>query len=223
MTPAKYEAVLFDLDGTLVDTSPDMGGTINDMLTERGRAPIQLSTLRPLVSHGSRALVECAFGTRDSGQTNELIKEFLRVYGNRVARASHLFEGIDTLLDHLDRLGVRWGIVTNKPEGLSEALLRALQLWPRLAAHVGGDTLAVRKPDPQPLLHAASSMDVAADRCFYIGDAQRDIDAGNAAGMTTIAAGYGFLRMEDRPSEWGSDLVIESVDALCAHLLSQFR
>ena len=209
MTDAR--AVLFDLDGTLVDTAPDMGGALNDMLVTRQYPPLPAAELRRLVSHGSRALIEHGFGDDNEAATTRRIREFLEVYGQRVARESALFEHMDALLRSLESRGIPWGVVTNKPEGLSIALMDALTLRERSCVLIGGDTLSERKPHPLPLLHAAKLINVPANHCLYVGDALRDIRAGRSAGMTTIAAAYGYILEDDSAANWGADYLVNSI------------
>lgn len=206
-----FDAVLFDLDGTLVDTAPDMAGALNDMRTSRGEPELPFAELRPRVSHGSRALVERGFGDDDEALTQARIAEFLAVYATRVARETRLFDGMADLLAGLEARGITWGVVTNKPGDLSEALLKAIDLWPRMATHVAGDTLARRKPHPMPLLHAAKDIRIEPERCLYVGDAERDIAAGQAAGMTTLAVRYGYILPDDCATRWGADHVVDTV------------
>jgi len=214
VTRSAHVAVLFDLDGTLVDTAPDMAGTVNDMLERRSRPALSLHEMRPLVSNGSRALVEHAFGREDEAATQRRIGEFLEVYATRVARHSALFAGMDALLASLERQSIVWGVVTNKPEGLSRALMAGLALDQRAGVLIGGDTLAQRKPHPLPLLHAAQKIDAPAARCVYVGDAERDISAGRSAGMTTITAGYGYVPTDDSATSWGANFLVHTVEQL---------
>lgn len=207
-------AVLFDLDGTLVDTAPDMAGALNDLRRRRALDALPYATLRPLVSHGSRALVERGLAPADEAQMMASIEEFLDTYGRRVARESTLFEGMDALLIALEASAVPWGVVTNKPGALSAALMDQLALAQRCGVLIGGDTLRQRKPHPMPLLHAADALGVAANRCLYVGDAARDINAGRAAGMTTVAAAYGYILHDDRVDGWGADYIVHGVDEL---------
>ncbi|MFK7887263.1 MAG: phosphoglycolate phosphatase [Gammaproteobacteria bacterium] len=207
-------AVLFDLDGTLIDTAPDMAGAVNDMLTSRERPELPFAPLRTRVSHGSRALVDFAFEPQNEDDTQRYIREFLAVYEQRVSRSSNLFEGMAPFLATLEARGVHWGVVTNKPGGLSHSLLTDLRLLERMGVHIAGDTLAQRKPHPMPLLHAAKHIGVPANRCIYVGDAERDIVAGRSAGMTTIAAGYGYILEDDCASRWGADFLVDSVAQL---------
>lgn len=207
-------AVLFDLDGTLVDTAPDMAGAVNDMLALRNRPQLPFAPLRTRVSHGSRALVDFAFDPTDEASRQRYIGEFLSVYEQRVSRSSALFDGVADLLDALESRDVGWGVVTNKPGGLSHMLLTDLGLLDRMGVHIAGDTLAQRKPHPMPLLHAAKTIGVPANRCIYVGDAERDIAAGRHAGMTTIAVRYGYILEDDCATRWGADYLVDSVSEL---------
>ena len=214
-----YTAVLFDLDGTLVDTAPDMAGALNELRGRHALAALPYDELRPLVSHGSRALVQHGFDTRDEDRTLELVGQCLDGYAERVAQESTLFPGLHALLDALERADIVWGVVTNKPGRLSEALLEGLGLRRRTRTLVCGDTLTERKPHPMPLLHAAANIDVAAAECLYVGDAERDIVAGRAAGMRTIAAAYGYILPDDRVDDWRADYVVDDVSQLHRLLL----
>lgn len=178
-------AVLFDLDGTLLDSAPDMLATVNAMLEERGRAPIALAQLRPVVSKGARAMLAVAFAERDAVERDALVPEFLRRYEGLIGTQSQLFDGVDELLLRLERAGCIWGVVTNKPEYLARLILTQLGWEQRCAVLIGGDTLAERKPHPLPLLTAAERIGVAPAHCVYVGDDERDILAargGDAVG-----------------------------------------
>lgn len=223
MSALQAAAVLFDLDGTLVDTAPDMAGALNDLRAERGLDPLPYASLRPLVSHGSRALVDLGLAPQNDEQRAEDIAQFLTVYASRVARDSALFDGMAALLAALEAAAVPWGVVTNKPAHLSEALLEALALTARCAVLIGGDTLALRKPHPLPLVHAATHIGVPANACVYVGDAERDVRAGRAAGMTTMAAAWGYLQDDERPAEWGADFVVQDVATLHRLLVADGR
>lgn len=202
---SRIDTVLFDLDGTLVDTAPDMGHALNTLLQEYGRAPLEAAAIRPWVSHGSRGLIFLGFGEEPGGERFEEYKErFLALYESRVCAGSRLFEGMDEVIDDLDRRRSPWGIVTNKPHYLTRALLEALGLHQRAACVVSGDTIPQRKPDPAPLLHACRLLDRDPGGCVYVGDAQRDIEAGTRAGMATLVALFGYLGEHDRPVEWGA-------------------
>jgi phosphoglycolate phosphatase len=195
-------AVLFDLDGTLLDTAPDMVGALNELLAEYDRAPLPFAALRPYVSHGSYRLVRLGFEEAGDTEHEALRQRFLTLYGARVARATLPFDGIPEVLATLERAAIPWGIVTNKPGRLTDDLLAALNLDTRAACVVNGDTLPERKPHPMPLEHAARIIGVSAQACVYVGDAERDMVAANRAGMPGIVARYGYIPAEERADDW---------------------
>lgn len=207
-------AVLFDLDGTLVDTAPDMVGALNDLRGMHGLPALPYGEVRPFVTNGSRGLIGRGFDNPDEARTLALIEQFLDCYEKRVARESRLFPGMERVLDDLESAGIAWGVVTNKPTYLSEALLDCLELRRRSGTLVCGDTLSVRKPHPMPLLHAAAEIDAEADDCVYVGDAERDIQAGHAAGMVTIAAAWGYILPDDCVGRWRASFVADDAAAL---------
>ncbi len=202
------QAVLFDLDGTLVDTAPDLANTLNHLRREQGLPPLPYDTIRPQVSHGTAALLDLGFP--DDHQRERLRQPFLDHYRDNIAVETRLFPGIDELLQVLEQRLIPWGVVTNKPAELTDPLMTALALTERAACIISGDTIAYRKPHPGPLLHACEQIAVAASDCLYIGDAERDIRAGRAAGMTTLAALFGYLAEEDDPVSWHADAMISS-------------
>ena len=197
--------VLFDLDGTLLDSAPDMVATVNRMRVARGQAPMPLAELRPHVSKGSRAMSAAAFPELGGEVSSAMIREFLDTYEQELGRSSVLFDGVAELLDAIEADGARWGIITNKPEYLAKQVLPALGWDMRSAILLGGDSLAERKPHPLPLLHAAEQLGAAIDDCVYIGDDQRDIDAARAAGMRSVVALWGYRDPEESPDSWGAD------------------
>lgn len=201
-------AVLFDLDGTLLDSAPDMLATANAMLSDRGRAPITLQALRPVVSKGSRAMVSVAFPELGQAERDALVPEFLRRYEALIGQHAVLFDGIAGMLDALDAAGCVWGIVTNKPEYLARLIVPQLGWDSRCRVLIGGDTLAQRKPHPLPLLAAAERMGVASATCIYVGDDERDIIAANAAGMASVAALWGYRLDADDPLAWGAETMV---------------
>jgi N-acetyl-D-muramate 6-phosphate phosphatase len=202
-------AVLFDLDGTLLDSAPDMLATANAMLAERGRAAITLDVLRPVVSKGSRAMVAVAFPELEAEARDALIPEFLQRYEALIGRHAVLFDGVAGMLDALDAAGTAWGIVTNKPEYLARLIVPQLGWQQRCRVLIGGDTLSERKPHPLPLLEAARRMDIDPATCVYVGDDERDILAAIAAGMPSVAALWGYRLAEDTPLAWGADVMVE--------------
>ena len=205
------DLVLFDLDGTLADTAPDLAGAVNRMLKARGREPLPLADLRPVASHGARGLLGRAFGVAPVDEEFEALRqEFFREYEGALCVESSLFPAMNEALTELESRGVRWGIVTNKVARFTEPLVRALGLHKRAACVVSGDTAARPKPDPAPLLHALAATAIAADVALYVGDDLRDIQAGRAAGMRTVAVSYGYLGDGPHYAEWGADHVIHS-------------
>jgi 2-phosphoglycolate phosphatase len=203
-------AVLFDLDGTLADTAPDMAAALNRLLSARGRPALPLETIRPHVSHGGRALIRLGFGLEpDDAGFQPLRQKLLAYYRQDIARHTRLFPGVNDLLQGLEARGLPWGIVTNKPTWLTEPLLRRLGVGGRAACIVSGDTTAFSKPHPEPIHHACRLMDRDARNCWYVGDARRDIEAGRAAGSRTLVALFGYLGDGDHPETWGADGLIE--------------
>jgi phosphoglycolate phosphatase len=210
-----FAALLLDLDGTLLDTAPDMGGALNRLRVERGLEPLPFSRIRPVVSHGAARLVTLGFPDAAGEEFETLRLRFLEIYAQNLAAGTRLFPGFDPVLDEIERRGQPWGIVTNKPGWLTDPLLAVLGLDRRAGCVVSGDTLPERKPHPMPLLHAAGLLGVPPDRCVYVGDAQRDIQAGRAAGMTTVVASYGYLAADDDPESWGpAGIVSEPAELL---------
>ena len=206
--------VLFDLDGTLLDSAPDFVATLNRMLVERGEPVVALDALRPHVSKGARAMLAAGFPRLDPDAREAMIPGFLQVYQEELARHGEPFDGIETLLEAIEAAGSRWGIVTNKPEYLAVQLLPLLGWQRRCAVLVGGDTLPVRKPDPLPLLHAAQQLGLGADDCVYVGDDERDILAARAARMPSIAALWGYRLHDDDPATWQADVSAATPRAL---------
>ena len=203
------EAVLLDLDGTLIDTAPDLVSVLNTLLANRRLPPIPFAIGRNEVSNGALGLIRLGFGERESPDDTEALRqEFLEVYTQHLCVKSRLFNGLDDILTSLDEQGTGWGIVTNKPHAMTEPLLEALGLTHRPGCVVSGDRLPQRKPHPAPLKLGAEELGVPTERCVYVGDAPRDIDAGRAAGMATIAASYGYIRAGDDPHSWGASVVI---------------
>jgi N-acetyl-D-muramate 6-phosphate phosphatase len=192
------ELVLFDLDGTLMDTAPDMGNALNILRAEHNLAPLSADRIRPQVSHGAMGLLKLGFGIEpQDARFAEMRARYLDIYEQHLVDDTHLFHGMDKVLDSLEKQGLTWGIVTNKPGWLTEPLLEARGLKARAACVVSGDTVARRKPHPDPLLHAAGLCNKRADRGIYVGDAQRDVESAHAAGMLAVVAMYGYLGDED--------------------------
>jgi phosphoglycolate phosphatase len=201
-------AVLFDLDGTLLDTAPDMAAALNALRRLEGLEPLPFHALRPHVSHGAARLIRIGFDCESGERFEALRSRFLDLYRADLAVGTRPFEGIDGILRELERQGIAWGVVTNKPGWLTDPLMSALGLHERAGCIVSGDTLPERKPHPMPLLHAAKLLDTDPGDCIYVGDAERDIQAGRAAGMKTLVAGFGYLSGDDDPSSWLADAIL---------------
>lgn len=203
------QAVLFDLDGTLVDTAPDLVAVLNTVLHEAGRPPMSYAIARNEVSNGALGLLRLGFGlSADAPELEALRTRLLDVYLDKVCIYSKLFVDLQSFLSDQESVGGRWGIVTNKPQALTEPLLERLGISELPACVISGDRLPQRKPHPAPLLLAASELGLTPSQCVYVGDARRDIEAGQAAGMATITAAYGYIRAQDDPSLWGADAMI---------------
>jgi phosphoglycolate phosphatase len=202
--------VLFDLDGTFADTAPDLHFALNQVLISRGRAPLSFEQLRPSVSHGSRAMLQVGFGMEPGDQGYEDIRQdFLETYLANIARHTRMFEGMEPLLAAFDARGIRWGIVTNKPAWLTEPLMQGLGLDRRAACIISGDTTNNPKPHPEPILHACRLARSEPKHSLYVGDAQRDIEAGRRAGARTLIALFGYLSENDRPESWEADGAVQ--------------
>lgn len=202
------QAILFDLDGTLLDTAADMGAALNAVLIEEGRDPVGPEVAQALASHGSRGLLEFAYGAEFYQRRAYLRERFLTHYSVAIVKHTQLYEGVAEVLAELRNCGLQTAIVTNKPAALTEQLMPYFPELDAIAVRVGGDTLAVAKPDPAPILHAAKALKVEPQKCWYVGDAERDIIAGRAAGMGTILARYGYFIESDEPHLWGADMEI---------------
>ncbi len=211
--------MLFDLDGTLLDTAVDLADALNAVLQANGARPLPFEFIRPVVSHGGNALIELGFGLKPGEDGFEPLREqLLAYYSSHIARRTRLFPGMEAVLDYIESNGLQWGVVTNKPGWLTAPLLEALQLSTRAAGVVCGDTLEQRKPHPAPLLHACRLIGAEPDRCLYVGDAERDIQAGRNAGMTTLVALFGYLLDSDRPETWGATALIREPGDILAWL-----
>ena len=216
---ARTTLVLFDLDGTLVDTAEDLAAAVNQCRVRRGLAPTPPQDLRPWTSHGARGLIRQAFGIGpgDAGY-DELRAEFLDHYEQALCVHSRLYEGVEQTLTAIEASQRRWGVVTNKPSRFTGPLLRALGLGVRAACVISGDTTVRPKPDPAPILRALHECGAQAGECMYVGDDPRDIEAGRAAGVRTVVAAYGYLGGADDVAAWGADLVIRQPAELLAWL-----
>ena len=216
---ATFDAILFDLDGTLVDTAPDMVAVLLGMQKDHGLALVPYDLARSHVSNGAVGLIRLAFPEADDALMKQLHQEYLDRYENAVCVDSTLFPELGDLLDELDALSRPWGVVTNKPMRMTDPLLAGLGLSSRVACSISGDTLPQRKPDPAPLLLASQQIGVPSEKTVYVGDAVRDIEAGRAAGMFTIAATYGYITDDDDPGTWDADLIASDTRELTHYLL----
>jgi 2-phosphoglycolate phosphatase len=202
--------VLFDLDGTFADTAPDLAFALNRTLERHGRAPIPFDEIRPHVSHGGIALVRAGFKIeQDHPKFEEYRQDLLAIYRENIHRETVLFAGMDTVLERLEKEGIPWGIVTNKPSWLTDPLMEGINLSHRAACIVSGDTTANSKPHPGPILHACTLARELPAQCLYVGDAERDIEAGRRAGTATLTALFGYLDEGDTPEAWGADDTVE--------------
>ncbi|MEW7975908.1 MAG: HAD-IA family hydrolase [Candidatus Sedimenticola endophacoides] len=202
----RIRVVLFDLDGTLADTAPDLANALNHTLRGHGREPLPLEAIRPHVSHGGMVLIRFGFGIgADHPQFEIYRRDLLDFYLANIARETRLFDGMERVLDTLEGEGIAWGVVTNKPAWLTDPLMRALGLDRRAACIVSGDTLRYSKPRPEPILHGCALAGASPGECLYVGDAERDIEAGRRAGTATLVALFGYLGEGDEPARWGGD------------------
>jgi 2-phosphoglycolate phosphatase len=197
--------ILFDLDGTLVDTAPDLALALNLQRQKHGLQDLPIDVIRPYASHGSKGLLSVGFGLSDKDDLfNAMRIEYLDLYDEVFTRNPVLFDGVSELLDFIESQAIQWGVVTNKPRRFSAPLIDAMGLAERMTCLVCGDDADRPKPAPDTLFLACKLADVNPEDCFYVGDAERDIQAGNAAGMETVVAMYGYLDEKDRPAEWGA-------------------
>jgi len=203
--------VLFDLDGTLIDTAPDMANALNILLREEGCEAMDFSDIRPHVSNGSAALVQLGFpALTDESIKERLKKRYLEIYGDKLCVDSGLFPGMAQLLNHIENQQMRWGVVTNKPAWLTDPLMQQIGLGDRASCIISGDTTENRKPHPEPMYLACEHANSQPQSCIYIGDAQRDIQAGTNAGMRTVVANYGYIGKDENIANWGADFVVET-------------
>lgn len=203
------KAVLFDLDGTLVDTAPDLGFALNLQLQKYGKSPLADAAIRPFASHGSKGLLGLGFGiTPEDANFIEMRDEYLDIYESVLTRSPVLFEGMQATLEAISARGFHWGIVTNKPGRFTIPLVKSLDLYRNAVCVISGDDAPQPKPSPETLLLACKRAQIIPEECMYIGDAERDIEAGRAAGMKTVVAMYGYIDKKDKPLAWGANEVI---------------
>lgn len=209
--PVQIHAVLFDLDGTLLDTAPDLVNALNALLVKKGKSPLALEQVRNYVSQGSVALTRLGFPeAKDEATFNALRLELLDLYSQSICVDTKFFDHMEDLLVTIESQNVPWGVVTNKPDWLTQPLLQTLSLTERAACIVSGDSVPQNKPFPDPLLHACKLMGVSPIYSIYVGDDPRDVYAGNAAGMYTCVARYGYIDPVMEVDRWGADFTIAS-------------
>ena len=216
---AKIDAVLFDLDGTLIDTAPDMVAVLIDLQRSHGIEPLPFEKARSTVSNGAIALIRLAFPEAAESDVGGLHQEYLERYENAVCVDSRVFPDLPELLDALDAGQCPWGVVTNKPQRMTDPLLAALGLSDRVCCAVSGDTLPQRKPDPAPMLLGCEEAGTAPQNTVYVGDSLRDMEAAQAAGMPTVAAAYGYIVDGDDAANWNADAIAADTKELAKMLL----
>ena len=210
--------ILFDLDGTLVDTAPDLGYALNLQLKKHGKHSLSHAAIRPFASHGSRGLIGLGFGiSPNDAQFIAMRDEYLDIYDSVFTRSPVLLPGIAALLEAIESKGFKWGIVTNKPRRFTIPLIESMGLHTRAACVVSGDEAPQPKPSPATILMACEQVGVKPKQCIYVGDAERDIQAGKAAGTQTAVALFGYIDVTDKPDEWGADAMIADPMALLTH------
>jgi N-acetyl-D-muramate 6-phosphate phosphatase len=222
MNPAsalRPRAVLFDLDGTLIDSAPDLAGAANDLLHELGLPPAPFEQLRPMVGAGARGMLGAALNVKPGDDRFDLLRDrFLAIYEQRMTRETRPFAAVLPVLDALEAAGLAWGIVTNKASRFTVPLVAALGLQARAGTVIAGDTTPHSKPHPEPLLEAARRLQLPPAQCWYVGDDHRDIRAGQAAGMTTVAVSWGYLGQGEPIDAWGAQHVLHNPSALLSLL-----
>jgi phosphoglycolate phosphatase len=216
----RISTVLFDLDGTLIDTAPDMAAALEILCDEEQHARLPFSEVRPVVSNGSVALVKLAFGEQlESQKLDRLKQRYLEIYQNNLAVQSQLFDEMNELLIHLEQNNIKWGVVTNKPGWLTEPLMESLGLHLRAACIVSSDSTVNRKPHPEPMYFACKLANTRPEECIYVGDARRDIEAGQNAGMKTVIAKYGYIGEWENTEDWRADYTIQRPSQLLDYLV----
>ena len=205
-----HQLILFDLDGTLVDTASDLGYALNIQLERHGLPVLPMDKIRPVASHGSKGLLGLGFDlSPEHDSFDEMRSEYLAIYDQVFTRSPILFDGMQEVLETIEHKGLQWGIVTNKPRRFTEPLVKSMNLYQRAAAVVCGDDAPQPKPSPETLLMACQQANVNVNQALYIGDAERDMQAGRAAGMKTVVAMYGYLDEKDQPENWAADYSVQ--------------
>lgn len=203
-------AVLFDLDGTLLDTANDLGKALNTLLSKHGLPQLPFSRIRPEAGRGSRGLIKVGFNIDENdARYTELCDALLALYEDYLLHSTHLFPGMEEVLTHLENKGIPWGIVTNKPEKFTKEIVKGLNLSERAQCIISGDTLPQRKPHPDPVLHACKLLNQDPATCLYVGDSEVDIIASRAAGTASLVALYGYIPAVENPSTWNADGYIQ--------------
>jgi phosphoglycolate phosphatase len=220
MTDRIAPLILFDLDGTLLDSARDLHAAMNRLLAGKSEPAIAFDVFRPVVSKGARAMLKLSFRDADEHARELLLPEFLSIYERGLAEFSAVFDGVDEVLAHIEAQDALWGIVTNKPYYLAEPLVEKLGWSQRSAILLGGDSLPNKKPEPDQLLHACAVLGVAPEKAVYIGDDERDVQAANAANMRSIGALWGYRPLDDSPERWLADDLAETpMDLITSRLL----
>ncbi|MFZ2313747.1 MAG: HAD-IA family hydrolase [Methylobacter sp.] len=219
-TDFKLSCVLFDLDGTLVDTAPDLISCLNKALNAHGFDTVAPELIKPSISYGAAAMINASQPLCDDELKADILETMLNLYQNNIAEHTVFFSGIVDILNAIEAQGLKWGVVTNKRERFTNPLMTALKLTDRAACIVSGDTTANPKPHPEPMLEACKQAGVNPRECVYIGDALHDITAGKSVEMKTLAALYGYIKPDDTPESWGADALIESPDQISTWIAS---
>lgn len=207
--------ILFDLDGTLADTAPDLALTLNRLLAEYDKPPLPFDHIRSHVSQGAATLITLGFGIHaDSDMLSPLRQRFLDIYADNLCQETQLFPGMDALLQQIEQQSLQWGVITNKPARFTEPLLKALGIAARAACIISGDTTSKPKPDPEPMYLACQEIGVMPENCLYVGDAERDITAGLNAGMQTLIARYGYIDAQENLGDWQAHGIIDTPMAI---------
>ena len=209
------KAVLFDLDGTLADTALDLGGALNTMLREQGLPEVSMDEIRPVASHGASGLLKLGMNLDKTDPNHaRLRQQYLDTYETCFDKDTVLFEGIDALVQAIHARGLKWGIITNKPHTFTHRLVPQLGFSVAPDVVVSGDTTAEAKPSTKPMFYACEQIDIAPEACLYVGDAERDMQAGKNAGMKTVLVSWGYIHADDKTEEWPADSVIDTPEQL---------
>ena len=219
-TDFELRCVLFDLDGTLINTAPDLIACLNQALTQHGFDQVPNELVQPLISYGATAMINASIQVDKTIQAN-ILTTMLSLYENNIAQYSHFFAGIEDCLNTIESLNLKWGIITNKQQRFTQPLVKAFQLVDRASCIISGDTTAHSKPHPEPMLTACALASVSSEQCVYIGDARHDIDAGHNTNMQTLAATYGYIKADDNPADWGANALIDSPQQITQWILAR--